>query len=60
MLNNITYPIKAKKKQQPTKPTKNFKVLSKYGMEIKPGLIIDTCDAIRPVKDKAYSYPVFL
>lgn len=23
-------------------------------------IIIDTCDAIRPINDKAYSYPVFL
>jgi hypothetical protein len=29
-------------------------------MEIKPGLIIDTCDAIRPINEKAYSYPVFM
>ena len=58
--NNSIYPIEIKKGQQPTKPTKNFNVLSKYGMEIKPGLIIDTCDAIRPINDKAYSFPVFL
>ena len=60
VLNNSIYPIEIKKGQQPTKPTKNFNVLSKYGMEIKPGLIIDTCDAIRPINDKAYSFPVFL
>ena len=60
VLNNSIYPIEVKKGQQPTKPTKNFNVLSKYGMEIKPGLIIDTCDAIRPINDKAYSFPVFL
>ena len=60
VLNNSIYPIEIKKGQQPTKPTKNFNVLSKYGMEIKPGLIIDTCDAIRPINDKTYSFPVFL
>ena len=60
VLNNTIYPIEVKKGKQPTKPTKNFNVLSKYGLEIKPGLIIDTCDAIRPINEKAYSYPVFM
>ena len=58
--NNAIYPIEIKKSENPTKPNKNFSVLSKYGLEIKPGLIIDTCDKIRPVNDKAYFYPVYL
>lgn len=58
--NNDIYPIEIKKGIAPTKPTKNFKVLSKYGMNIKPGLVIDNTDKIRPINDKAYSFPVYL
>ena len=54
------YPIEIKKSTSPAKPTKNFNVLSKFNMEIKTGLIIDTCDKIRPINDKAYSIPVYL
>ena len=44
----------------PNKPTKNFNVLLKYNMEIKPGLVVDCCDKIRPINDKAYTFPVYL
>lgn len=46
------YPIEVKKSEAPNKPTKNFSVLSKYHMEIKPGLV-DCCDKIRPINEKA-------
>ncbi len=54
------YPIEIKKGISPTKPTKNFDVLAKYKTEIKVGLVIDTCDRIRPINEKAYSIPVYL
>ncbi len=54
------YPIEIKKSVSPTKPTKNFSVLSKFNMEIKTGLVIDTCDKIRPINENAYSIPVYL
>ena len=54
------YPIEIKKGISPKNPTKNFGVLSKFGMEIKTGLIIDTCDRIRPANDVSYYYPVSL
>jgi hypothetical protein len=54
------YPIEIKKSVSPVKPTKNFSVLSKFNMEIKTGLVIDTCDKIRPINEKAYSIPVYL
>ncbi len=54
------YPIEIKKSISPTKPTKNFNVLSKFNTEIKVGLVIDTCDRIRPINEKAYSIPVYL
>lgn len=47
------YPIEVKKGEAPNKPTKNFNVLSKYHMEIKPGLVVDCCDKIRSINEKA-------
>lgn len=35
-------------------------VLSKFRLNIKPGLIIDTCEKIHPINEKAYSFPVYL
>lgn len=54
------YPIEIKKGIAPTKPSKNFNVLSKYGKTIKPGLVIDCTDKIRPINDMAYYFPVYL
>lgn len=54
------YPIEIKKGISPTKPTKNFDILSKYKLNIKPGLIIDSCDKIRPINEKAYTLPIHL
>ena len=57
---NSIYPIEVKKGVFPNKPTKNFNVLKKYNMEIKPGLVIDCTDKIRPINDNAYTFPVYL
>ena len=57
---NEIYPIETKKGTSPKNPARNFGVLSKYGMEIKTGLIIDSCDRIRPANDISYYYPVSL
>lgn len=54
------YPIEIKKSASPVKPTKNFDVLEKYKLTIKPGLVIDTCDRIRAINEKAYAFPVYL
>lgn len=54
------YPIEIKKGIMPTKPAKNFSVLQKYKQTIQPGLIIDTCDKIRPLNEYVYSFPVYL
>lgn len=54
------YPIEIKKNAIPgKKATKNFSVLDKYQMPICTGLVIDTCEEIRPVSEKAFYYPVF-
>lgn len=54
------YPIEIKKSAAPSKPTKNFDVLEKFKLNIEPGLVIDTCDRIRPINEKAYAFPVYL
>jgi hypothetical protein len=54
------YPIEIKKTINPQKPTKNFKVLEKYKLNIMPGLVIHNCDKIRPINESAYFYPVYL
>lgn len=54
------YPIEIKKNVSPNKPTKNFNVLNKYGLNIKPGLVINNCDKIRPINEAAFYYPIYL
>ena len=57
---NSIYPIEIKKGILPTKPNKNFDVLNKYGLEIKPGLVINCSNEIMPINEKAYYFPVYL
>lgn len=52
------YPIEIKKGITPSKPNKNFNVLSKYNLNIKPGLVIDNCEKIFPINQNAYYFPV--
>ena len=54
------YPIEVKKGITPKKATKNFKVLDKYNLPIKNGLVIDCTDKIRAIGDGNYYYPVHL
>ena len=54
------YPIEIKKSVSPAKATKNFKVLEKYKMPIGKGLVIASCDKIRPIHENAYYVPVYL
>ena len=54
------YPIEIKKGIAPSQPTKNFSVLQKYKQDIQPGLVIDTCEKIRPINEMAWMYPVYL
>ena len=54
------YPIEIKKSTSPANPTKNFSVLEKYKLDIRPGLVIDTCDRIRAINEKAFDFPVYL
>lgn len=58
--NGSIYPIEIKKGITPTKATKNFIVLEKFKMPVMPGLVIDCCDKIRPINERAYYCPVSL
>jgi len=53
------YPIEIKKSTSPKNPVRNFKVLEKYKVPVGTGLVIDTCDKIRPINENAYYFPVF-
>ena len=54
------YPVEIKKSVAPSKPTKNFKVLAKYNMPIKCGMIIDNAETVRALNDDAFVFPVSL
>ena len=58
--NNTIYPIEIKTGSSPKKPTRNFSVLNKYNMPVGTGLILDTCERIRPVNEIAYTYPIHI
>ena len=54
------YPVEIKKSMNPSKPTKNFKVLEKYKMPIARGMIIDNAEKVRALNDNAFIFPVSL
>ncbi len=54
------YPVEIKKGVAPSKPTKNFRVLEKYRMPIKRGMVIDNAEKIRALNDYAFVFPVSL
>lgn len=54
------YPIEIKKSKDPSKPDKNFNVLNKFGLNVKPGLVICMCDEIVPINKNCYLIPVSL
>lgn len=51
------FPIEIKKGLNPSKPSKNFKVLSKYGLPVGPGVVLDSCDRIRPLNEEVWLCP---
>lgn len=52
------YPIEIKKSKTPEHADKNFHVLQKFGLEIKPGLILCLCDEVTPYNRDSYYCPV--
>lgn len=54
------FPIEIKKTTHRNNIAKNWDVLKRYNLPILPGLVIENTDVIRPINDKAYSFPVYL
>ena len=57
---NTLYPIEVKTNESPRNPAKHFGALAKYKMPVGTGLVIDTCETVRPVNGSAYFCPVWL
>ena len=57
--NNI-YPIEIKKNKSPNHPDKNFSVLKKFNMNIKPGLVICLADELMPINKDCWLCPISL
>ena len=53
-------PIEIKRGIAPKKATKNFSVLNKYHLNISTGIVIDSCDKIRPINEHSYYLPIYL
>ena len=58
--NGCLYPVEIKKGISPCKPTKNFKVLEKYKMPVKRGMVIANVEKITVLNDNAFLFPVSL
>ncbi len=54
------YPIEIKKSKHPNKPDKNFSVLNKFKLKVKPSLVICMSDSITPINRDCYLIPVSL
>lgn len=57
---NCIYPIEIKMSKSPSNPNKNFNVLNKFGMEIKPGLVICMTDELFPNSSTSWLCPIGL
>lgn len=52
------YPIEIKKNKDPSNPDKNFSALNKFGLDVKPGLVICLSEEIMPINRNCYLVPV--
>lgn len=55
---NDIVPIGIKKGVSPNNPDKNFHVLEKYDLNIKPGIVICMTNRIVPIKKDVWLYPI--
>ncbi|NLB42067.1 MAG: ATP-binding protein [Clostridiales bacterium] len=55
---NKLYPIEVKKSKQPQNPDKNFSVLKKFKLDVKPGIIICMSDELIPYNRDVWYCPV--
>lgn len=54
------YPIEIKKNKTPNHPDKNFSVLQKYKLNIKPGIVICLSDELLPYNKECWYCPISL
>lgn len=52
------FPIEIKKGKEPSKPDKNFGVLSSFKMDVQPGLILCMSDALIPYNRETWYCPI--
>ena len=57
---NCIYPIEIKMSKSPSNPNKSLSVLNKFGMEIKPGLVICMTDELFPNSSDSWLCPIGL
>lgn len=55
---NCIYPIEIKMSKSPSNPNKSFSVLNKFGMEIRPGLVICMTDELFPNSSTSWLCPI--
>lgn len=52
------YPIEIKKGKEPSKPDKNFDVLSQFKMNVQPGVILCMSDELIPYNRQSWYCPI--
>ena len=55
-----SYPIEIKKGITPTKPTKHFSVMKSLNVTLRPGIVFDNTDRVRPINEGAFCVPFSL
>lgn len=55
---NSIYPLEVKKSSDPNSPDKNFNALSKFGLEVRPGIVLCLSDEVKPLNRSCYLVPV--
>ena len=55
---NSIYPLEVKKSSDPNNADKNFNALSKFGLEVRPGLVLCLSDEVKPLNRSCYLVPV--
>ncbi len=55
---NSIYPLEVKKSSDPNNADKNFNALSKFGLEVRPGIVLCLSDEVKPLNRSCYLTPV--
>ena len=55
---NSIYPLEVKKSSDPNNADKNFNALSKFGLEVRPGIVLCLSDEVKPLNRSCYLVPV--